>query len=75
MENETYLPPEAIGEVVYVRPVLVDQLPDDVKAQVPDVTLLYAVHNSEGERLALVKDQALAFDLARQNEFSPVHVH
>ncbi|MYA88929.1 MAG: DUF1150 family protein, partial [Boseongicola sp. SB0662_bin_57] len=36
---------------------------------------VYAVHSSDGERLALVKDRSLAFILARQNDLAPVNVH
>ena len=34
-----------------------------------------AVHNTEGERLALVNNRRLAFVLARQHDLSPVTVH
>jgi hypothetical protein len=36
---------------------------------------LYAVHNAEGGRLALVADRTMAFILARQNDLAPVSVH
>ena len=36
---------------------------------------LYAVHDAQGTRLALVKDRELAFVLARQNDLAPVNVH
>ena len=61
--------------IVYVRPVSVADLPDDVKEQVGELTELYAVHNPEGERLALVTDRRLAFMVARQNDMAPVSVH
>lgn len=60
---------------VYVRSVLASELPDDVKSQIGDVDVLYAVHSAAGERLALVKERGLAFVLARQNDLSPVTVH
>lgn len=62
-------------KLVYVRPVKGKDLPDDVRAQVGRRATLYAVHNAEGERLALVKDRTLAFVLARQNDLAPVTVH
>jgi len=37
--------------------------------------VIYAVHRADGERLALVRDRALAFVLARQNDLAPVSVH
>ncbi|SFL48232.1 DUF1150 family protein [Shimia aestuarii] len=61
--------------IVYVREVALDELPDDVRAQLSEDETLYAVHNADGERLALVKDRNLAFILARQNDFDPVTVH
>ncbi|MET4127913.1 DUF1150 domain-containing protein [Roseovarius sp. MBR-6] len=61
--------------IVYVRPVKVDELPEEVRAQLDGVETLYAVHSTEGERLALVRDRKLAFFLARQNDMEPVTVH
>lgn len=61
--------------LVYVRPVLVADLPADVREQVEDTDILYAVHRADGERLALVKNRGLAFTLARHNDFAPVAVH
>lgn len=66
---------EAQDNIVYVREVLVADLPSEIQEQVDGTKKLYAVHSSEGERLALVGDRALAFALARQNELSPVAVH
>lgn len=60
---------------VYVRAVAAEELPDEVRAQVGGLKTLYALHNAEGERLALVKDRRLAFALARQNDLAPVTVH
>ncbi|AUM73697.1 DUF1150 family protein [Paracoccus jeotgali] len=63
------------GNIVYIRRVELDSLPDEVRQQVPGTDSLYAVHGIDGERLALVKDRKLAFFLARQNDLSPVSVH
>ncbi|MBT9382921.1 DUF1150 domain-containing protein [Pseudooceanicola sp. CBS1P-1] len=60
---------------VYVRAVRIEDLPEDVREQVPGMTQLFAVHNAEGERLALVKERSLAFALARENDLAPVTVH
>ena len=40
----------------------------------PDAPL-YAVHDADGQRLAVVRDRRLAFVLARQNDLAPVSVH
>lgn len=61
--------------LVYIRPVNVAELPDDVRDQAEGRDHVYAVHSAEGERLALVADRKLAFVLARQNDFAPVNVH
>ncbi|QGX97895.1 DUF1150 family protein [Roseovarius faecimaris] len=61
--------------IVYVRPVKVDDLPDEVRAHAGGLETLYAVHSAQGEQLALVKDRTLAFVLARQNNMVPVTVH
>ncbi|WP_022707967.1 MULTISPECIES: DUF1150 family protein [Paracoccus] len=62
-------------QTVYVREVAPETLPDDVREQIGDVATMYAVHDTDGERLALVSDRRMAFTLARQNELSPVSVH
>lgn len=67
--------PAAQGNVVYVRRVPMDSLPDEVRQQAPGLDALYAVHGIDGARLALVADRRLAFRLARQNELTPVSVH
>ena len=65
---------EVVGQsTVYVRPVPIDELPAEMRDQGSDE--IYAVHNAEGERLALVKNRHFAFVLARQNDMSPVTVH
>ena len=61
--------------LVYVRPVDVSELPRNMRIQADGQAQVYAVHSSDGERLALVRDRHLAFALARQNDFAPVNVH
>ncbi|RXV64038.1 DUF1150 domain-containing protein [Roseovarius sp. A46] len=61
--------------IVYVRTVKADDLPEEMRAQVGNHKTLYAVHSTEGERLALVADRKLAYFLARQNDMEPVAVH
>ncbi|WP_294225336.1 DUF1150 family protein [uncultured Shimia sp.] len=60
---------------VYVREVMVSDLPEEMQEEADGAKTLFAVHATDGERLALVKDRGLAFDLARQNNFWPVTVH
>lgn len=61
--------------IVYVKPILAAELPDEVRKKVGDVSEIYAVHNASGEQLALVADRKLAFHLARENNMEPVTVH
>ena len=61
--------------IVYVRAVKVEDLPEDVRDQAAGLDTLYAVHNTDGDRLALVRDRSLAFVLARQHDMTPVTVH
>lgn len=74
--NESITLPETGGRrIVYVRPVAVADLPEDLRREVPGIDTLYALHDTDGERLALVRDRRLAFALARQNDLAPVSVH
>lgn len=61
--------------MVYIRPVTVADLPDDMREQAEGRDHIYGVHTPEGQCLALVKDRNLAFALARQNDLAPVEVH
>jgi hypothetical protein len=66
---------EDAERIVYVRAVAVAELPAEVREQAMGMEEIYAVHDADGQRLALVKDRALAFVLARQNDLAPVSVH
>lgn len=61
--------------IVYVKPVLAADLPDEMRAKVGDLEELFSVHNAAGEQLALVADRKMAFHLARENNMEPVTVH
>lgn len=67
--------PDSAQALVYVKEVDVASLPSEVRAEAGDREHIYAVHNAEGEQLALVAERELAFILARQNDLSPVTVH
>ena len=73
---QTKLNSKQLGSnIVYVRPVKVSDLPEDVQAQAGDHDELYSVNSADGSPLALVADRSLAFTLARQNDLAPVSVH
>jgi len=63
------------GRIVYVKAVSVSDLPSEVREQAEGLETIFAVHNSDGEQLALVANQSLAFALARQNDMQPVTLH
>ncbi len=67
---------DSIGQdIVYVKPILATDLPDEMREKVGDLKELFAVHNTAGEQLALVANRQLAFHLARENDMHPVQVH
>jgi hypothetical protein len=61
--------------VVYVKSVDVSGLPDDLREAAGNRSQLFAVHDSNGQQLALVADRKMAFTLARRNDMLPVTVH
>lgn len=61
--------------MVYIKPVAVSDLPDDVQSQLPALDEIYALHGPDGERLALVADRAQAVALARDNDLSVLTLH
>lgn len=63
------------NRIVYVKAVDVADLPEEVQAEAGELNRLYAVHDAEGQQLALVADRRMAFVLARQNDYAPVAVH
>lgn len=60
---------------VYVKTIAVTDLPREVRDQAEGLEQLYAVHNADGQQLALVGNRKLAFDLAREHNYAPVLVH
>ncbi len=58
--------------IVYVREVTPGELPDELRGT---AARLYAVHDAEGNRLALTPDRRVAFALARRNDMVPLSVH
>lgn len=60
---------------VYVKMIAVSDLPREVRDQAEGLEQLYAVHDAEGQQLALVGDRKLAFSLARDHDYAPVMVH
>lgn len=71
MSNNPFTDPKG-QPIVYVREVAAEDLPDELKGT---DARLYALHDAEGNRLAVAPDRSVAFALARQNDLSPVSVH
>jgi hypothetical protein len=70
-----YNPTEVEDRLVYVKAINVADLPQEVQEEAAGLEQLFAVHNSKGEQLALVAGRAMAFDLARENDYAPVTLH
>lgn len=66
---------DAENRIVYVRSVDVGDLPSEMQDQVGDASEVYAIYAVDGQCLAFVKNRALAFAVARTNDFAPVSVH
>ncbi|MGY6705189.1 DUF1150 family protein [Roseinatronobacter sp.] len=73
--DKTYPVTKSERPIVYVRPIKASDLPEEIRAQLPNVAQLYAIHHEEGEQMAVVTDRTLAFVMARQNDYDPVSVH
>jgi hypothetical protein len=73
-ERKTFATLELPSDIVYVR-----ELRPDEAAELPQPPegdqKIYAIHDGSGARLALTDDRKLAFQLARQNDRTPVSVH
>jgi hypothetical protein len=67
--------PQSANRIVYVREVLVADLPEAVREQMGALDVVWSVHGVDGRQLALVADRNLAFHLAREHDFTPVSVH
>lgn len=75
MNEQVDFAPDMGERIVYVRPVQVSELPADVRARAAGRAVIWAVHDQDGGRLALVAERQMAFLLARQNDLSPVSLH
>lgn len=62
------------SRIVYVRAIDIDEIPEAARMGVT-ATSLYAIHDENGARLAVVADRDLAFAVARQNELTPLSAH
>lgn len=57
------------SNVVYLREVAMDDLPDEVQAQLESDRPIFAVYHEDGEQIALIESPSLAKDLAKEHDF------
>ena len=65
----------SMADAVYVKPIAVASLPDFLREQAGERETIFAVHDADGQQIALVADRDLAFMLARQHDKVPMPVH
>ncbi len=63
------------GNMIYLKPIDIADLPEDVRVDAGNLDEVFAVHNAKGERVALVATEAIASDLAAQNNMQVVSIH
>ena len=61
--------------IVYVRPMDVGELPDELRAQADGLDQIYGLFGPNGEQIAFTANKSLAFDLAKENSLTPMSVH
>lgn len=67
------------SNTVYIKEVSLDELKTEgalpISARIPKGIKLWAVHQMDGTRVAVLDDREAAFAAARQYEMEPVSVH
>jgi len=63
------------GRSIYIKPVDVSDLPDDVRIEVAGHDAVFTVHNADGEYVALVASRDVASHLAQANDMTLVALH
>ena len=71
MSDNPFTSPGA-GAIVYVREADKNALPEHLQ-KIPGK--IYAVHDPDGNCLAISPDRRMAFALAKRNDLVPVSVH
>lgn len=67
--------PQIPGNIVYLKPVAVADLPAEVQEQAVGVEQIFAVHNADGRQIALVADRGVAIELARRHDMVAMTLH
>ena len=63
------------SNIVYIRSINHDELPTEILETIDETIPLFAVYAEDGQQIALVEDQQVAFELAREHKFSLHSVH
>ena len=63
------------SNVVYIKPISHDDLPVEILESIDENIPLFAVYAENGQQIALVEDQKVAFALAQEHKFSLHSVH
>ena len=63
------------SNIVYIRSINHDELPTEVLETIDKTIPLFAVYAEDGQQIALVEDQQVAFELAQEHKFSLHSVH
>ena len=63
------------SNVVYIRSISHDELPVEILESIDENIPLFAVYAENGQQIALVEDQQVAFALAQEHKFSLHSVH
>lgn len=63
------------GNMIYLKPIAISDLPDDVEIDAGSLETVYSVFNTSGEQVALVANADIASALAEQNDMQVVSLH
>ena len=66
---------EMSANIIYLKPMNTEDLPEGVREQAGDMEQIFAVHNGEGAQVAYVADLRFAGQLAAENNVRIVTLH
>lgn len=79
INQTTPVDPFVQANMVYIRPLADDEietiLPPNVLAELDASEPLFAVHNANGDRIAIVEGRDAAFAAARAHSLEPSSLH
>lgn len=62
-------------KAVYVRPVMVADLPLEIRRELGSLITVYGIFDSNGTQLALVNGERMAYSIAREHHYQPFAVN